>query len=55
MKLLKRIRCFFFGHILKLGDLQARQEDGNIRWPCSRCGYVQVKHCGLSCNGKIIQ
>ena len=50
-----KLMCFLQGHILNLADLSPRDRFGNISWPCSRCGFVQVKHCGLSCEGKIIQ
>lgn len=50
-----RFLCWRDGHTLYLPDLQSRDESGNVKWPCRRCGKVQVASCGLSCNGRIYQ
>ncbi len=40
----KKVAC---RHTFDLADLESRGSDGNVRWPCAKCGKVYVAHCGL--------
>ena len=35
-------------------DMQNRDENGNVKWKCCKCGKLFVEHCGLDIlkNGK---
>lgn len=50
--LLRKLQCWLKGHSLHYDDLSRRDpETGNVKWPCQRCGYVQVVPYGLAAEG----
>jgi hypothetical protein len=60
---MKRIFKFFVlktpcKHLFKANEMQPRDETGNVRWVCSKCGKLFTAHCGLdilakgTCDGR---
>lgn len=50
-----KIKQRFCKHVFRGIDLTGRNEDGNIQWPCSKCGKVFIEPYGIAVttHGKI--
>lgn len=48
MNAIRRIRQFFCRHRFDIRNLKPRQTpEGNVSWPCWKCGKVFHNHSGL--------
>jgi hypothetical protein len=34
-------------HFFKVKDMQFRDENGQVKWKCSKCGKLFIEECGL--------
>lgn len=52
--ILLRIKQRFCTHTYQLIEMQPRNEQGLVKWPCMKCGKVWSGEYGLAVNGRII-
>ena len=56
MKLISQLKKLICSHKFNIQDLQERGNNGNVSWPCFKCGKIFIAECGLDVlkNGKCI-
>jgi hypothetical protein len=48
MSMLTKLKQRFCTHMFDINELVGRPTpDGDVTWPCSKCGKVFKAHCGL--------
>lgn len=45
--IIKSIKQRFCKHVFRGDQMILRDENGYVKWPCSKCEKVFIEHCGL--------
>lgn len=54
-RMVSALRIRYCNHVFKGPDLQTRDAEGYVTWPCSKqCGLVWRGTCGIDAPGKIL-
>jgi hypothetical protein len=57
VEFLSFIKSIICRHKFKIKDMQPRNQEGNVIWPCCKCGKIYIEECGLDVlnHGKCIE